>query len=1435
MTACTRSIAVLALTCMGSFSAIAEQGRELPVATTPVLTAQLAARVSALPRVPIVMPPEADSRNFDGRPADVRPDRLSGSRLHTPNAVTIAVRNDPTDLRTTTCQHAITINDSYGDGWTGGYLDVYVDSVLTLGGLTLAGGFGPETVYFDVADGVTITTVWTSGDYPSEASYCIYNARNEVSGCDGTAGAVPTGITVIADCQRTGACCNPYDGTCADDVDVDNCLAPSVFTLGVSCANLAVPCGDPGVCCNDATGTCTQEFRLNCAGRFIAGGTCDDFDPPCGDYQPCPHTIVIRSSNRNDWNNGHSTVDVYVDGVPVLSGLTIRYGEPLEQRYTFLASDGSVITTVFNWASGWTEPINAEYCIYDASDNLLGCDGLNSTLPTGITVAGVCQGTGACCNPYDGTCEDNVSPTACLPPLRYTANVTCANLPEPCGNPGACCDQEAGTCTEEFELNCAGRFEAGATCGDDPFTPPCGVYGVMKVLIVPAETEAEYLASDGAVGFMTRLAALTFSDVDYMDGTVVTPTLAELLDYDMVITYADTAYADKYAMGDVLADYVDAGGRVIIGNYAGYTQGNLTWLDGRIMQQYNPAIVKAPSNYGVTYQEDGTDCIFDNVNAFYMLGSDVIRDVQGPAFVDGTYYDPDPWAAQTYAPVAAIRYDRTVTYVSGHTAGYVVFQEQDRQELAQLTANIGFCEPDATLLGACCNPIDGICTDNVSVVDCMPPLQWHYNATCAEIPPCGNPGACCDDVAGTCMEAFEYNCTGRFIPGETCATAVFDPPCGQHNVYKVLYCPSSDDSPEFRSGLAEVLNSDVDYLNTRYVTPTLAELLQYQAVIHWVDYPHADAVAMGDVLADYVDAGGRVILGLWSMSGAGQYNYLQGRLATDYNPVYIEGMDWQGGDYVGDEIDCIHDGITFYGTPWRDLVTDVTPMAWYDGSLLDKYGDTSIAVAYLLDRSVYYISGFDGGTSGPGQWVDLVANIVRCPGTDVYGACCNPADGTCTDNVRKQDCQPPLQWTYNTTCAELDPGCGWPGVCCDETTGTCVETVFAQCNGRFVPGETCATAVFDPPCGQYDGCQHSITLYDENPPQYGWFGWIDASVDVYVGGLPRYMGLTMAADEGEKTLYFAAAPGEAITTVWHPGWLDGAWDHLAAYCIHGLDGTTLACDGLGSDSRPEGITVSGSCTPLVCGDGNCQLEGGESCANCPGDCGACRCPSQPMAGGPAYFCDLDCDLCDAVQILADNFNIYEPTTVLTVRFWGAYLPGDAVPASDAFTVTIRDSLGSYPGKEVVIVGPTAGTRRMINADLYEYTVAIDATLEAGTYWIEIYNDTAGSTETWGWYDGTTDPQFGAANAAYTTAVPEDWSLGAFDMSFELECSTGASVVGDMNGDDVVDFVDYELFTACLSGPSVPFAGGCDAADLDTDGDVDLADMALFAHAFGTGQ
>jgi hypothetical protein len=76
---------------------------------------------------------------------------------------------------------------------------------------------------------------------------------------------------------------------------------------------------------------------------------------------------------------------------------------------------------------------------------------------------------------------------------------------------------------------------------------------------------------------------------------------------------------------------------------------------------------------------------------------------------------------------------------------------------------------------------------------------------------------------------------------------------------------------------------DARLVSSGYPVPTLAELMQYPAVMVYSDYAFNDPVAMGNVLADYVDAGGGVVLAAFSFNSS---SGIAGRLQTGgYLPV----------------------------------------------------------------------------------------------------------------------------------------------------------------------------------------------------------------------------------------------------------------------------------------------------------------------------------------------------------------------------------------------------------------------------------------------------------------------------------------------------------------------------------------------------------------------
>ena len=86
------------------------------------------------------------------------------------------------------------------------------------------------------------------------------------------------------------------------------------------------------------------------------------------------------------------------------------------------------------------------------------------------------------------------------------------------------------------------------------------------------------------------------SSVDLFDASSSTPTLAQLEAYTEVVAFSNNPYADPVGMGDVLADYQDAGGIVVATTFDWF--GPPFGLDGRWMTGgYTPFTYPATANF----------------------------------------------------------------------------------------------------------------------------------------------------------------------------------------------------------------------------------------------------------------------------------------------------------------------------------------------------------------------------------------------------------------------------------------------------------------------------------------------------------------------------------------------------------------------------------------------------------------------------------------------------------------------------------------------------------------------------------------------------------------------------------------------------------------------------------------------------------------------
>jgi len=119
------------------------------------------------------------------------------------------------------------------------------------------------------------------------------------------------------------------------------------------------------------------------------------------------------------------------------------------------------------------------------------------------------------------------------------------------------------TTDEEFQISLRWSHPGGGSGGD------------LSVMVV---------ASDEASMFMNELAG--FDDVTeavYYDARNGTPTLEELMNHTVAVVWSNYPFTDPTAMGNVLADFVDAGGGVVLVQFSFGSGWN---LQGRIMDEY---------------------------------------------------------------------------------------------------------------------------------------------------------------------------------------------------------------------------------------------------------------------------------------------------------------------------------------------------------------------------------------------------------------------------------------------------------------------------------------------------------------------------------------------------------------------------------------------------------------------------------------------------------------------------------------------------------------------------------------------------------------------------------------------------------------------------------------------------------------------------------
>jgi len=121
-----------------------------------------------------------------------------------------------------------------------------------------------------------------------------------------------------------GACCDAGTGVCTDGVQAQDCVGPYMhWYLDGQCAELEPLCAErTGACCVDLVCVAT-DYEPEClalGGRWFPGESCDEFVCPAD----CEHAVALYDCYGDGWTG--NTLDVLVNGVPVLTGITLASG-----------------------------------------------------------------------------------------------------------------------------------------------------------------------------------------------------------------------------------------------------------------------------------------------------------------------------------------------------------------------------------------------------------------------------------------------------------------------------------------------------------------------------------------------------------------------------------------------------------------------------------------------------------------------------------------------------------------------------------------------------------------------------------------------------------------------------------------------------------------------------------------------------------------------------------------------------------------------------------------------------------------------------------------------------------------------------------------------------------------------------------------------------
>ncbi len=222
-----------------------------------------------------------------------------------------------------------------------------------------------------------------------------------------------------------------------------------------------------------------------------------------------------------------------------------------------------------------------------------------------------------------------------------------------------------------------------------------------------------------------------------------------------------------------------------------------------------------------------------------------------------------------------------------------------------------------------------------------------------------------DPVDGGCLylSAFSGSWIWRYKVHEPVASEL-----------RVLWLYSDYGTPDTTLGIRlKALGDSIEYMDVRTTTPTIGQLLPYDAVGVNSNFGFSDPTALGNVLAQYVDSGGGVVLTNFCFTTDG--NGLQGAIMSGSYATLTLGANSFTNSTLGwfNPAHPVMNGITSVGAYFRTLPTFV-------GDSVAKWADGRPYVAASTNQKVVGINMYPGiypSSGRTGEWAVVIHNALE--------------------------------------------------------------------------------------------------------------------------------------------------------------------------------------------------------------------------------------------------------------------------------------------------------------------------------------------------------------------------------------------------------------------------------------------------------------------------